>query len=324
MATKIGISLLKKTLNENNYDIVDTVIHLVHMSTELKDLDNKSSLFVIPVEKNTINFLANKLSKNLKTSVRTLNTLVKKLVDKGYIHYCEDNRAWIIDGMEKDFSKNGNGYIYIRKLFFTKEFQDLKKIEKRLVLYMAQLKDSKAAKKYKGKMTINFLRKPWYDAMKITNYYYAIRIVKRLLKNHTNWFSNIDIGIGKISFNAEFLDEKINTDNNNVELINLLHPKEVQLLDEAITEKTQYYNQELVVTPTEKMHIIRAISNVSTRLQKICIQEICNKLVADRIYLAPNPIKSIPKYVAAITARIIKEYKEFRLHLNNLKSELAY
>ena len=316
MATKIGLTLLQKSLEENNHTITDVVIRLAHMSME----DSSSELFIVPVEKPYINFLATKLKEQLpNVTTRTLNTILKKLSDNEYIYYSDSKSAWVLNNMEQDFKKGGNGFIYLRDVFFTDEFSLLKVIEKRLMLYFTQLIDSKASIKYKD-IKINLLRKnsAWLQAMQITNIPYAIYIIKRFLNNHKHWFTNITMGITTFQFKPICLDRQIKDNNNDIELVKVLHSKESNLLKESIAEKNMNYNNQLEVSEIEQMHIIRAICNTSSDIQQAVIDNILNKLISDRIYTGIDTIKSFAKYVAGITQRIIKEKIALRKHLKEI------
>lgn len=329
MAKKIGLSVLKETLNSNDHYQNDIILRLATMAIE----DSTTDLFIVMAEKSTFNFLAEKLHKQLpNVSVRTINKTLKSMAEEGLIEYSEEKEGWIICNMDKDFKEGGKGYIYIRDIFLTERFSKLKLAEKRFILYICQLLDSKANIYYKG-IQINLLRarksekNTWLKEMHIDYLPYAIYIISRLLKNNPDWFTDVTIGITTFNFNTPGLEYvKNNNTNDDKELIltQSLHPDEATLLENAINEKNANYDNNLKVTSKEQMHIIRAICNTSLDVQLATIDNILNKLVSDRIHSGIETIKSFSKYVAGITQRLIKEKKEFKLHLKKLRNSSEF
>lgn len=83
------------------------------------------------------------------------------------------------------------GYTHIRKFFFTPEFRNMKAREKRLMVYMSALNDSKASKFHDG-FSVNLLKhnSSWMKILKTKCKYYAKYTIDKMLNKYSEIFKN--------------------------------------------------------------------------------------------------------------------------------------
>ena len=188
MATKLYNSHLSKIIFEcNEYYILDTYISLVAISSEV------NSKYIIQTFTSSKADLVALVRRNLNVSYKTVFNCVNKLIEKSILAFDNILDSWILVNMEKMTKAKNNsksdlsnedclgltdaagdeessltdatsyeefgltGYTHIRNFFFTPEFRNMKAREKRLMIYMSEIKDSKASKFHDG-FSMNLLK----------------------------------------------------------------------------------------------------------------------------------------------------------------------
>ena len=334
MATKLYNSHLSKIIFEcNEYYILDTYISLVDISSEV------NSKYLIQTFSDSKSDLIALVSRKVKVSYKTIFNCIDKLIEKSILAYDNTLHSWILVDMEnmtksKDYSNNETtlaltGYTHIRNFFFTQEFRNMKAREKRLIIYMSELCDSKASKFHDG-FSMNLLKPSsgWMKVLKTKSKYYAKYTINKMLTKYSEIFKDNSENIRlndlspKRSTNFKFYFEctTINTkvlEDDYIELVKLNNPKEYSL----VMDKIKFAG----VTLTKKlvMHLVRAIANLKEWFLKERItQLIINKYRAIQIHKSRETIKSLPAYAAAVVRSVVNEYKDFKKsrNLHNIRN----
>ncbi|MGL5087720.1 MAG: hypothetical protein ACRC68_18735 [Clostridium sp.] len=326
MATKLYNSHLKIILeaSKSNY-ILDTYIALVHISSDIKgkyliQTFDSSKRTVISLLKNIVTF-----------TPKTIYNCFSKLIDLEILAYDENLKAWILCGMEnmtkaKDAHINTiedtlkcTGYTNIRKFYLTSEFSNMKGREKRLLIFMSQLSDSKNSKFHKG-FSINLLKSNsvWLEIINTKSKYYAKYTIEKLLFNYKELFENKTESLRfkdpcpdatknfKFAFNCVSIENK-NTEDDNIESVKLKNPKEHLLVIEMLS----FCN--VTLTKQKIMHITRAISTLKHWfLKERVVQIIVNKYIAIKFHKSRVDISSLPSYIAAVVRSVLLEYINFK------------
>lgn len=343
MATKLYNTHLNTLINNINcreYYIYDTYIALVHLSSEI---NNK---YLIQTYNKSISNLASILNKYIKTTHKTLHNCINKLIELDIIAYDNNLDSWIILGMEnmtKSKSDEGNsdtneklltGYTNIRNFFLSEDFSKMKAREKRILIYMAQLRDSKASKNFNG-IEMNLLKpnNSWLKVIRTSSKYYAKYTIEKMLNKYSFIFNdtsetlrNTDLSLNKkktfkFSFECEILEKIKSEENEMFELVKIKNPNEYNFVMNKIRTSN------ISLTKSKIMHLIRAISHLREWfLKERIVQIIVNKYIAIQIHKSRKDISSLPAYLISVVKSVIEEYKYFRdLFKNQIttKSEIG-
>ncbi|MBS5934896.1 MAG: hypothetical protein KIC94_18695 [Clostridiales bacterium] len=332
MATKLNNWHLNNILeNCKEYKILDVYIALAHAATE-----TKSYKYLIQTYNNNISELVYVVNKNINSSYKTISNCLNTLISMGIIQYEETLSAWCLVNMEKmTQAKDSNiteseeellkGYTNIRNFFFTDTFYNMKAREKRLVMFLCQLNDSKSSQFYKD-FSINLLKpgSPWLKIIKTKSVYYAKYTIQNMLSKYKDLFTDLsdslrekDLAPQHIrTFKFLFKSDEINNKTNLYDMIELIqkkNPKEYAF----VKEKIKFAN--ITLTKQQVMHLVRGISTLKEWfLKERVVQIIVNKYIAIQIHKSRENIKSLPAYVAAVIKAILNEYSQFiQLHKNN-------
>lgn len=333
MATKLYNSHLNQIIyNSKQYYILDTYISLVHISSEI------NGKFIIQTYTDNKCDLISLVKTYVNASYKTISNCIDALFDMHILKFNEELNSWFIVDMEnmvkpKDSAVNENdnsesytGYTTIREFFLSDEFSKLKAREKRVLLHMAQLKDSKAGKFYDD-FTMNLLKPKnnWLKVIRTNSKYYAKYTIDKMLTKYPSIFTDNSFGLREKDLspvrNKSFkysicckVIKKIVIEEDVFNLVVLKNNKEYHM----IKDKVQFAN----ITLSKKliMHLVRAISNIKEWFIKERVaQIIINKYIAEQIHNHPNRIKSLPCYAAVVVKSVINEYRDF---LNVIKRNI--
>ena len=327
MATKLYNSHLSKIIFEcNEYYILDTYISLVNISSEV------NSKYLIQTFSDSKADLIALVRRNVNVSYKTIFNCIDKLIEKSILAYDDTLHSWILVDMEnmtkaKDDPNNESslaltGYTHIRNFFFTDDFRNMKAREKRLMIYMSELCDSKASKFHDG-FSMNLLKNNsgWMKVLKTTSKYYAKYTINKMLTTYSEIFKDNSEALRlkdlspkrntnfKFYFECESINTKVQEDDY-IELVKINNPKEYNL----VMEKVKF--AEITLTKKLVMHLVRAIANLKEWFLKERItQLIVNKYRAIQIHKSRENIKSLPAYAAAVVKSVVNEYKSFKTNI---------
>lgn len=335
MATKMYNSHLSTILYScNEYYILDTYMALVHISSEVNSkyiIQNYSEL-----KSDLISLIRNKY---VKASYKTIFNCLNTLIDKNIISYDSSIGAWVLNDMENmtksknnaEFVKDSTytGYTNIRSFFFTTEFSHMKAREKRLIVYMAQLCDSKASEFHTG-FSMNLLKpnSSWLKVLKTKCKYYAKYTIEKLLNKYSDLFKNTSEELRskdysptrnkrfKFAFSCPSLDTR-KLEDENIQLVKLANPKEYNMIMDKLKFAGVTLSKKLI------MHLIRSISNIKQWfIKERVVQIIVNKYKAIQVYNSRENIKSLPAYAAAVVKAVVEEYENFKsaISLDNVNN----
>ena len=322
MATKLSNYHVSILLNEcKEYYILDTYIALSHISSDIK------GKYIIQTSDDSKSTLVNLVKRFCTTATyRTIFNCIDKLIDLNILEYSTTLKGWTLVNMEKmtlsldeasDEDKAlAKGYTHIRKLFLTEEFNKMKFREKRLIIYLAQLKDSKSSNNY-NEFKVNLLKNnsSWMKVLRTKCKYYAKYTITNLLNKYKDIFEDVSEKLRekdlapssvtnfKFSFKCLAVEKKNDITNEELDLMMMYYPKEYNL----VKDKLNFFD--ITLSNTKVMHIVRAIANVSQWfLKEQIVQIIINKYVAIKKYKSRENIKSLPAYIAAVVKAVIEEY----------------
>ena len=329
MSTKLSNEHIRRISHEcKEYKILDVYIILAHISSEVK-----SGKYLIQSYSNKRSDLINIVHKYCpKTAYKTISNCIDKLESMNILIYDESLCAWSLKNMENmtkskadaetlEEKETFTGYTNIRKFFLTDEFFNMKAREKRIVIYICQLLDSKASKNYKN-ISINLLKynNSWLKILKTKCKYYAKNTIENMLEKYRDIFNDFSseardkdiapkqITNFKFSFACDSLNNK-NTEDDMLELIKLKNPKEYTL----VKERVEFAH--ITLSKQKVMHLVRSISTIKEWfLKERVVQLIINKYIAIQIHHSRENIKSLPAYAAAVVKAVVAEYKEFKEH----------
>ncbi|MGL5149785.1 MAG: hypothetical protein ACRC7N_04315, partial [Clostridium sp.] len=296
MATKLSNEHLDKIiLDSKNYHIIDVYIALAHISSEVK------GKYLIQTYTDKKTDLVNQVMKYVKVCYKTISNNIDKLIELKIISYDIELSSWTLINMENMTKSKNNtisidptaeykGYTTIREFFLSSAFHQMKAIEKRCLVYLAQLCDSKAAKSYNN-FVMNLFKpnSKWMTILKTKCRYYAKYTIQAMLSKYEELFidnsdelrSN-DISPSKISsFKFAFscnVIEKVENDNSQYELLSLYNAKELELV------KSKINFAGITLTKVNILHIVRAVATIKEWfLKERVVQIIINKYIAIQI-----------------------------------------
>lgn len=326
MATKLYNSHLNTILFEcNEYYILDTYISLVHISSEV------NSKYLIQTYSDSKSDIISLVRKYVNASYKTVYNCIDKLINLNILEYNQSLCSWTLVNMEHmttpkslglENSKqreNFTGYTHIRSFFFTDEFSTMKAREKRLMIYMAQLCDSKASA-FHPDFSMNLLKpnSSWLTVLRTKSKYYAKYTIEKMLYKYNNLFINKtdefrekDLSPAKnknfkFIFNCTTIKDKA-TEDTNIDLVKLNNPNEYNL----IKEKLKF--AEVTLSKQKIMHLIRSISNLKEWfIKERVVQLVVNKYRAIQVHKSREDIKSLPAYAAAVVLSVVSEFKDFK------------
>lgn len=342
MATKLYNSHLSKILFEcNEYYIIDTYISLVDISSEV------NSKYLIQTFTDSKADLIALVRRRLNVSYKTVFNCIDKLIEKSILAFDEELHSWIlvnmenmtkskadlslIDNQNNESSLGFTGYTHIRNFFFTDEFRTMKAREKRLMIYMSQLCDSKASRFHDG-FSMNLLKSnsDWMKVLKTKSKYYAKYTINKMLNKYSEIFKDNSENMRlndlspkrntnfKFYFECKAIDTKVQEDDY-IELVKLNNVKEYNL----VMEKIKF--AEVTLTKKQVMHLIRAIANLKEWFLKERItQLIINKYRAIQVHKSRENIKSLPAYAAAVVKSVVNEFKAFKERVSSNSNIRSY
>ena len=339
MSTKLSNEHINRIYQEcKEYKILDVYIILSHISSEVK-----SGKYLIQSYSSKKSDLINLVHKYCPSAAyKTISNCIEKLESMNILVYDEVLCAWCLKDMENMTKSKSEaetleeketlfGYTNIRKFFLSDEFFNMKAREKRIVIYICQLLDSKASKNYRN-ISINLLKynNSWLKILKTKCKYYAKQTITNMLDKYKDIFNdfssesrNNDIAPKtvtnfKFSFTCEGLSNKNNEDDM-LELIKLKNPKEYKL----VKDKIDFAH--ITLSKQKVMHLVRSISTIKEWfLKERVVQLIVNKYIAIQIHHSRENIKSLPAYAAAVVKAVVNEYTEFKQkYHNNLSNNIA-
>lgn len=330
MATKLYNSHLNEILfNCNEYFILDTYIALVHISSEV------NGRYLIQSYSDAKSDIVTLVKNHVKASYKTIYNCIDKLQDLNILYFDSALHCWTLVDMElmtkskteayeNDKDQEGySGYTHIRAFFFSEDFFNMKAREKRLVVYMAQLADSKSAAYHEG-FSMNLLKpnSNWLKVLKTKCKYYAKYTVENLLKKYEAIFDNKTEDLRakdlapkknksfKFSFNCTPIKNKAKEDES-YNLMKTTNPNEFALVE----DKVRFAG--VTLSKQKIMHLVRAVANLKEWfLKERVVQLIVNKYIAIQIHKSRETIKSLPAYAAAVVRSVVNEYKDFKDHVN--------
>lgn len=338
MATKLSNEHIDKIISESkNYYILDVYVALAHISSEVK------GKYLIQTYTTNKADLVNQVKKYVKVAYKTISNNIDELIELNILSYDTELSSWTLVNMENmtkskyntisiDSSVEYKGYTSIREFFLSSAFHKMKAIEKRCLVYLAQLCDSKAAKSY-NKFVMNLFKpnSKWMTILKTKCKYYAKYTIKSMLSKYEDLFIDTsdelrskDIAPAKVSnFKFSFscnVIEKIESDNSQYELLALYNHKELELV------KSKVNFAGITLTKVNILHIVRAISTIKEWfLKERVVQIIINKYIAIQIHRSRENIKSLPAYLVAVVKAVIEEFNEFKKHRATLRgSDIAF
>lgn len=327
MATKLYNSHLNTLIFDcNEYFILDTYISLVHISSEV---NNK---YLIQTYSDSKSNLISLVKKHVNASYKTIYNCIDKLIDLNILEYNGVLSSFTIVNMELmtksksslgEDSLNATGYTNIRSFFFNEKFSKMKAREKRLMIYMSQLADSKSSVFHED-FSMNLLKpnSSWLKVLKTKSKYYAKYTIDKMLSTYTDLFINRSEEFRckdlspkqnksfKFLFNCKTIKDKT-TEDNNIDLVKLNNPNEYLLIKDKIKFA------EVTLSKQKIMHLIRAIANLKEWfIKERVVQLIINKYRAIQVHKSREDIKSLPAYAAAVVLSVVNEYKEFKKQIS--------
>lgn len=182
MATKISIKhALKIVRNNNNYKLIDVFNVLAKISSQYKEEETGRYFFIIFSHTDSYYHLSKIIQQEAPyiKSRTTITSCLKTLVHMDILEYSHGLKGWIIKGMADMLTE---GYIELRKIFFTKLFYDLNITEKKAIFYATYIMSTKGYKKLKQIIVnIKNLDSEWMQIFKSNNIYYIRKRIKNIL-----------------------------------------------------------------------------------------------------------------------------------------------
>ncbi|MGL5084124.1 MAG: hypothetical protein ACRC68_00095 [Clostridium sp.] len=332
MATKLNNEHLDNIMkNSKSYHILDTYIALSHISSEV------NGRYLIQTFTDTRADVVNVVKKYIHSSYKTIYNNVDELIRLGILCFNSSLSSWSLMGMENmtkskasalstDDMENLKGYTTIRKFFLSPEFHKMRAGEKRCIVYLAQLNDSKSSKLYNNfVMNLSKPNSKWMSILKTKCKYHAKYTISNMLNKYKELFTDNSnelrekeyapksISNFKFSFKCSAI-QSLETNDSEYETIALHHYKEVELV------KTRATFGSITLSKTQIMHIVRSVCTIKEWfLKERVVQIIINKYIAIQIHKSRENIKSLPAYLVSVVKSVINEFNEFKISLNNLR-----
>lgn len=332
MATKLNNEHLSNIIkNSKSYHILDTYIALSHISSEV------NGKYLIQTYTDTKADVVNVVKRYIKSSYKTIYNNIDELINLGILYFNTHLSSWSLMGMENMTKSKSSaesfeeiedlkGYTMIRKFFLSPEFHKMKAREKRCIVYLAQLNDSKASKLYNNfVMNLSKPSSTWMSILKTKCKYHAKYTITNMLKKYKELFTDnskelrekeyAPKSISNFKFSFKCTAIQINeTDDSQYEMIALHHYKELDLV------KTRAKFSNITLSKTMMMHIVRAVCTIKEWfLKERVVQIIINKYIAIQIHKSRENIKSLPAYLVSVVKSVINEFNDFKNGLNSLR-----
>ena len=337
MATKLYNTHLSKIINNcQRYHTLDCYIHLVNISSEV---NNK---FIIQTYSNSKTDLIRNIKDNLDATYKTISNFIDQLIELDILSYDNNLEAWLFNNMEYMVKKKSNqshfdeensdkytGYTTIRDYFLTKDFCNMKIREKRILVSMAQMKDSKAGKSY-NEFKIDLTKKSsrWYKIINTKSKYYAKKAITQMINKYKSVIEDIGKKVEedklknyipkkikefRFHLSSKVINQKLQGDAI-YDTTTKMYPNEYNL----VMNNIKFY--EIQLSKSKITHLIRAITNLDNWLLKERIVDIiAKKYKSIQYYKAREDIKSLPAYAAAVVKSVVDEYKFAQERLKEIK-----
>ncbi|MGL5150989.1 MAG: hypothetical protein ACRC7N_10515 [Clostridium sp.] len=328
MATKLSNSHIDTIIEKSkSYNILDTYIVLSHISSEV------NGKFLIQTYGDNKSDLIAQLKRYMSNSYKTLYNNLNELIELNILNYNEELSSWMLvdmenmvkkkEGLSVSESANFKGYTKIREFFLSDIFHTMKSTEKRCVVYLAKLFDSKASSSYDG-FIMNLIKpnSKWFSVIRTKSKYYAKYIVEKMLSKYSNIFTNQSeelrendfapkrISNFKFSFKCDPIEKKDKEDMQ-YNLIKACNEREFKLVSSRIAFA------KVTLSKTQVMHIVRGISTIKEWSQKERVtQIIVNKYRAIQIHKSREEIKSLQAYLVAVIRSVMEEFTTFKSTFN--------
>lgn len=328
MATKIYNNHLYNLIyNANRYYTIDVYLALVHISVQFKD-ENDKSHFLIQTGDSRRKSLISVLNNFLDIERQTIVNCLGEIESLGLLVYSENYDGWEISDMGEMFKRKDeledpelklDGYTNLKDILLSDEFKTLRLREKKLLLYMCHLQDTKGANKfaaiYKCDIVINVLNEKsiWRKILRTKSKYYALSVIKEFKEKLKNSIEDVSKKCKGSKFKPKtilkfmfyFNVPKIKK-NEKVDLwTKQRYFKEIQLIEE--------YMGILDVTLPEKKkyQLAHSIGCLKWELKELVVRNIINKYRSVQVHKDSKDISSLPAFTAAVIKRIKEEYNAY-------------
>ena len=343
MATKMSNKHINKILKDSKkYSTPSVFVYLVHISNEIKaksqdlipDTCNKDRIakrhFLIQTgTRNNLcddfhkkQALAEVLEQYINYDRRTIYSAIDELIELEILHYNDEYLAWELTDMSSMFNSShdtadAKGFTQISDVLLSETFIKCKPWQKKLWLFLCQLKSSKGSKDF-SKYTnydfeINlFNMKYWSEILKTKNIYFARYRLNKFIEDNKEEIHNVEKeGIYKFKFNAPGTHIRKNQEDDFIEITNT---KEINMINQKISERNNYYMQtegKLFSVAKNKIYqLVRVIRNFKYQgFKELVVDIILNKLAAIDIYNSRETIKSLPAYAFQTARDQLKNYE---------------
>lgn len=288
--------------------------------------------------------LVNILSDYIDADRRTLYSAINELMSLSILNYNKDYLAWELINMEDMFvSKNSEiddnidvkGYTEIRDLLLSDTFKKAQPYQRKLWLYLCQLKSSISGKNFrkyhKTDFEFNLLnKKNWTKVFNTNSVYFARYRILKFFQQNKQEIQNL--GFEESGFKISFDIPNLRVPTNEDQLLEVQNASDLSLIRRIIDERNDFYHETQHKTmniSNDKIYkIARVIRNIKNEnVKELIVTKIINKYAAMQIYNSTRePIKSLLAYAYATARTTINEYTEqLKRYLeNNKKQSLVY
>ena len=324
MATKMSNNhLYTIILNANKYNTPDIFIALVHISTEIKDKEGKERflLQVGDAEKNTlVRLLREHTNINRQTIINCLN----ELEELGILRYVHELQGWELLDMINMLQE---GYTEIRDVMLSEEFSTYKLREKKLLLYMCHLLNTKGATNFSKFNNADFIINTnnkdgvWRKILRTKSVYYAKYAINKFFAKIQGKNIIEDISEDRRKKEYKFFNCKqfifycnatpeLKRKLNNEEWIKIKYANELEMIKQYAKNFELNGEKFTLHKMYQLAHTLGSITSWIAK-ERICVL-IMKKYKAIEIYNSRENISSLPAYTAAVIRAFFKEYKNFK------------
>ncbi|QUH22070.1 hypothetical protein [Alkaliphilus sp. B6464] len=192
MATKISIDhALQIVKNNDHHKLIDVFNVLAKISSQYKEDETQRDFFIIFSHTDSLYHLSKIIKKEAPyiKSRTTITNCLKTLINMNILYYSYGVNGWVIRGMDNMLTE---GYIELRKIFFTDIFYNMNITEKKALFYSVYIMSTKGYKSLK-QIIINVknIDSEWMQIFKSDNIYYIRERVQNILNRFFKDISDI-------------------------------------------------------------------------------------------------------------------------------------
>lgn len=265
-----------------------------------------------------------------KAERRTIYRSILELENLNILSFNEVFSAWELNDMANMFANKNTdekgvisspkkGYTPIKDILLSESFKNCKPHQRKLWLYLCQLKYSKASEEFrrynKADFVVNILDNPsWKNILHTKSKYYAKYRLETFLKDNEKTIVNLKDDELSSSFKFKFDIPSLSKTVDEDTYLESYHYKDISMIKQRIAAINRYLDERdlspITLSLDKIYQLVRAIMNVKhISVKEEVITVILRKYMSIQVYGDRENIKSLPAYAYRVVRTVLTEFE---------------